>query len=890
MKKTEAIKNFLSLVTCPIATKYTPEMEVQVSVSQSGGERCQGSYEGRVWRGWSDGIETWKDFRIPFNGETNPEYTDSNITFDFHKHVEGVGLTGWNWQRRVSHWVGFDIDSIINHKSGLSEELLNEVTIKLRNLPYITLLKSTSGKGLHAYVFFDVPPTTNNRFEHMALARSVLNYMSADVGFNFNSTVDCCGMVLWVYHKKGEGTDGLVLLKQGENFLASKIPPNWKDHVAVCSLNKKRTHSGNHSLETMTSNLKFSSIDEAHNKIIKWMLDNAERTCYWESDYNMLVCHTYDLKLCHAKLSLVGLYDTLSEGTDTNQNCFAFPVAHGGFIVRRYGKGVGEHPLWVTDPDGNTKIYFNLPPSFDMAVSRTGGTETSKGEMIFSCPQDGCAALRDLGITLNLPDWTKGRRFGILRKKDKLLLKLARHNTDVGLPGWVSEKDSWERVEYFQEPFKEISAPDELTRHVICDGGEAGWYLLTRQEWVLQNKSNVLSALTSQMPSIKKVELEQMLGKSILDPWELVNIPFDEEYPGDRQWNKNAAAFNCVPEVGETTHWMQVLNHVGRGLNKTVRDNVWCQENNVSNGADYLFAWIASMFKRPTYPLPYLFLFGEQKTGKSTLHEALSILFKKNRGYIRADQALKKGSEFNSQLANAVLCVVEETSLAGDKVAAARIKDWTTALVLSINTKFKNVYEIKNCTHWIQVSNDARDCAIFPGDTRIVAWQVFAFASEIPKGVLMERLEAEAPAFLHEILSYDLPDSPDRLGVPCLETHEKNEIARDNYNPLDQFIEEYCKICFGHCVPAKEFHSSFFLWLNSNYPQQLGQWSYRKMLRNFPRRKPLELGPLGEGNNFTLGNISLDQEAVDREVAFYRNDEGRLSQCSVNDYKTGDLA
>jgi len=110
----EAVANFLKASThADLAAMYTPDMEMQCNVARDDGERIEGEYMGRQWHGWSDGITTWKSFRVPFNAATKPNYEDSDMKFDLAKHAEGIGLTGWDWKNKCSRWVAFDFDAIL---------------------------------------------------------------------------------------------------------------------------------------------------------------------------------------------------------------------------------------------------------------------------------------------------------------------------------------------------------------------------------------------------------------------------------------------------------------------------------------------------------------------------------------------------------------------------------------------------------------------------------------------------------------------------------------------------------------------------------------------------------------------------------------------------------
>lgn len=139
--RTQTIKSFLTQFapeqSKDLAALYTPEMECQVNVAKGDGEAVQGEFKGKLWTGFSDGIQTWKNFRIPYGANRKPHYEDKAMSFDLVKHVESIGLTGWNWVKRVSLWVAFDFDAIAGHKVGLTGAELDAVKESAMKLSWV---------------------------------------------------------------------------------------------------------------------------------------------------------------------------------------------------------------------------------------------------------------------------------------------------------------------------------------------------------------------------------------------------------------------------------------------------------------------------------------------------------------------------------------------------------------------------------------------------------------------------------------------------------------------------------------------------------------------------------------------------------------------------------
>lgn len=331
----------------------------------------------------------------------------------------------------------------------------------------------------------------------------------------------------------------------------------------------------------------------------------------------------------------------------------------------------------------------------------------------------------------------------------------------------------------------------ELVRSVVSAGTGAGWFVATRRGWIAHRfaEARALAAAYSG----EDEDPAAILGAAVEDPWELVNRPFRPEYPeGEeaRLWNRDAAQLAFEPAPGKHPTWDLVLDRAGCGLDYAVAHDPWCQANGVRTGGDYLRLWAAALLQDPLEPLPFLFFYGPQNTGKSSFHEALSTLM--TRGYVDAKTALTSPGTFTGELAGALLCYADEIDLRSNKGAHTKIKEWVTARQLLIHTKGRTPYPQVNSTHWVQTANELDHCPILPGDTRITAIAVAPLeeGEEIPKRELMRRLRAEAPAFLHTAVSLQLPGAPGRLRVPVIETGEKREAMRANRTELEVFLDE----------------------------------------------------------------------------------------------------
>lgn len=865
MMKMEAVRLFLNgKAHTDLAALFNPEMELQVNVGQDGGEKITGNYLGHNWSGWQrkEGGEIWKSFRVPWKANTeSPEYEDSELKFSTD-HFEAIGMTGWNWEKQESLYVGFDFDSLIGHKVGLSNDELVRIRKLVEEVPWITVRKSTSGKGLHLYVFLDPPIPTVNHTEHAALARAILGLLSARVGVQLQTKVDVCGGILWIWHRR-MSPDGYALIRAG--LPLSDVPVNWRDHVEVITAKAPRkakppvASTEQEALQELIGKTKVAQLDDQHRLLFAWL---AEHQCYWwwDADRGILVAHTSDLQSAHRAMKLKGPFYTLSTGKDAgpngrDQNCFAFPLRGGAWVVRRHTRRTPEHASWTLDSSGWTRCYLNCQANFLTAARCHGGVERADGRFEFMTFELAMSTLKDLGaVPFDVEPWLIHRPALLREHKDgRAVLSVMYVAADPMMPqGWVLTKDRqfYERIVDIQNDEPEVEVPDEFVRHLVEGGQDGGWYIFTRGLWTYEPEGNIRKAMLAN--GIHYKLHQNILGQCILHPWHLVNQPFQSEYPGNRTWNRQAPQLAFDPSEGEWGVWKKIFNHLGQGLDEAVQQHSWCQENQIKTGAEYLTLWVASLFQFPSEPLPYLFFYGPQNTGKTMLQEAIGILIKDRRGVVQADVALTNQQRFNGELKGAILCYIEETNLQADKNAYARIKDWVTSKSLLVHEKGKTPYEIPNKTHFIQTSNDQDAVPLLPGDTRIVYVQVGMLDSAVPREEFHARLAVEGPAMTHALLNMDIPKSPDRLRVPVITSAQKLEAEYSAENVVTSFCREHLHQCDGNALRYAEVFEAFCNWLPVS---RRSFWSFNKFIQKLPG--DLTKGRWGPTASYCIGNVSF---------------------------------
>lgn len=889
------------------------ELETQVNVAPDGGERVKGSRSTFVSE---DGLTKWFNFRIPKNTGSNAsgeeEFRDYELPFLLDQHVQGIATTGWLWREKRSLWVGFDFDALTDHSGvGISRSDLEQVQEKVAGLPYVETRKSTGGNGLHLYILLDENFSSQNHHEHAAIARAIQDVMSFEVGFDFNAKSDICGGMMWLWHRKSKDTLGLTLVKPAERvFRLDELPDNWRDHIPVVSRKRSAVRiqgiaeSDQDPFEMLASAHRRIPLSDKHRQIMDALATVPGATVSWISDHHLLQTHTKafdhiangydtcencghgiepepDCIVCKGSgqqkvadrlgLDLVGVFQTNSPGTDlATPNVFCYPLDNGAWKLYRFSPGISEAKTWDCDGKSWTTCFFNAQPNLKTAAAGAGGKKLQSGGFEFSNVEKAVEAAKlinpsfDLDINPNL----QGRKAIVKSTKEgNLSIEVPKEKGDpeeIGEWNTVGRKNYWSQV--FDIPTEsgpsttDVAGYDDIIRSLETPAStNAGWAIRKRTdgEWTQKPASSVKMIL--QHLGHPKSEAETIMGYAEHGPWKLVSLPFQPEYPGDRQWNLDAPQLRYQPldreEMTSDPHpyWDRLFDHVGSDLDAYLKELDWARTSGVLTGADYLRAWFASILKYPFERTPYLFLFGGEDTGKSTLHEAFELLV--TGGVVKADRALTSQSDFNGELANAILCVVEEKNISKVPGALNKIKDAVTAMKLSIRKMRQDSYMIDNSTHWIQCSNEEDACPVFAGDTRITMIHVppIAEGQQIPKQLLLQHLKYEAPAFLRTLLDMDLPPVRGRLRVPVVETNYKQRAQDNMKTSLEIFIEENVFESPGQLVAFTDYYDAFMETLPRD---ERHEWSRRRVSRETPMKFAIGAG---SSNRKYLTNCSLGE-------------------------------
>jgi hypothetical protein len=650
----------------------------------------------------------------------------------------------------------------------------------------------------------------------------------------------------------------------------------------------------------MTQERAKIELDKTHERILD-ELEGMGYTYYWVDDHHLAQTHTGALLELYQKFEemgtpLRGVFETISPGDDPGKpNCFMRPRLNGGWDVYRFGEGEHEHEIW--DQTGkHTHTTFNVDFTLDKVARVCNGVEHSKADKgyYFSDLEDLEKALALLNCgKMELPSRAEGREAYIRKRKEdnRLVLGFGKDRTDkpADFKGFVKASQGWERLLDTDDPTvddMDITANVDhkiraLTRRDFDDestsgGSFTGWVVRdSNSRWVEIPAQHTKAYLKAQTIT----DHETVVGSCIMNAWELVCMPFEEEFPGGRRWNRNAPQFRYKPAdipIDQRPHhpnWDLYFNHLGKDLDSYIPDQEWAKDYGIKNGGDYLKAWIACMLRFPYDKLPYLFMWSQmQETGKSMFHESVSLLITK--GVKAADRALTNDQGYNGELMNVVLAYIDEIDIATAGPAVYnKLKAWSTGLTLPVHAKYHQVVEAPNTLHFVQMANNLESLPVFQGDRRITAFEVYPIIAPIPKDVLMASMTNEAAHFMRTLMDWPIPEAPSRLRLPVIETETKATAIMHNEGSLEEFIKEQCHKVNGQKIKLLTFADRFKTWCDAS-EEDAHMFSSRSLK---PRLKKLGIKcGVSEGNAIYIGNLSFDPNAESR--AKYIISNNRLIQ------------
>lgn len=872
--------------------KWSKELESQYLVHPGTVETEENS---KTWTG--DG-QTWSNHRWPYQAGSTPNYKDKPLKFSPGEHLSRVGTTWWNWVTKKSVAVAFDIDMEGDGHAAttntVTETELAGVVERLKALPYVTIVRSTGGKGVHVYVFFDPSqqPEAENHNEHTQVALATLQKMSHDANYDFGQHMDVKGVILWIWaDTSDENHDGFTLIQEQTDHLPASAVEEFRCTL-IQSANRTVKHKGfdddGQPVESdgESGGYKVFALEQEHKVILK-ELERLDYDFIWNKEFNMAHTNTRALRELFQKRAkegrpLKGLFESTSTGNVTKPNCFITPRPGGVFQVKRFGNGIAEHATWCTK-DQDTWCFFNQGAPISSTLKRFSKADGNK--FTFQ-PNELKTALEALGHS---GSFLGGVQSAIEVRRCKDGTFKAKFKAPGSYEGW-DHVDGWqhktlslvEEDEVHQNTILEDI--DNIARFIVTPQFEPyGWCLKTSLGWISHKGYDCIA------PKINVTfgkEAGFVRSLMIDNPWVMTVEPFGPEYPSPKEeapnvtrlWNHAAPQLAITPSdsVGLHPHWDMIYDHLGASLDEVAAATPWCQKWGVTTGADYLRFWLASMIQYPLEPLPYLFFYGPQNSGKSMFHESTAMLL--TPGSVEsASGPLTNGQGFNYEIARSVIGYIEEKDLSAVKNQAySRMKEWVTSRRLTITKKGETPYSQPNILHMMQMANSPTHCSMEDGDTRIVALAVAMLANLIPKAVMERKLMAEAPYFLRTLLTIHLPESPDRLRVPMLASQDKADLESMSQKPWESFTEEFLLPCPGECVKFSEFYSKYQQHcILQNMPHEKSK-ALLQLVRN--RSDKYTVG-VGKGKQTYIANVSLDKNAIPA-TALRVNDKGRLVKCT----------
>lgn len=770
--------------------RYSTSLETQVMTTKDGEPTDKpGEY--------TDGKQTWKDKRWPYQAGSDPTYNDPPLDFSPAEKVDRVGTTWWDFERRRSVAVGIDIDYSEGHASTTTTNddiTLAEIVEKLSSLDYVTVVRSTGGKGLHVYVFFnpEAQPESQSHHEHTIVARKTLELIGQDIGYNLKQHVDCVGSVFWIWSKTSPADHpGFSVIKMGDTLDATRLASIKLPQPAV------RGQS--------ITDFEVTELEEEHKRVMEALAGKGYMG--QRADMNLIHTHTGAIAECVKEGLIVGDFNTSSDVSDLlTPNCFLAPQPGGSFRCVRFGQSEHETGKGWYFRNGKNYCFINERLSEQEIVAKYALRKTKgKVEIEADKVED---LLAGFGVALEPTE----------KPTENVLLSWTacgdiQLEASEAVKGWTAKGKGKSHVKTFKKQTegsklrdRVLQLADDHIRYVIQDGTEKGWYHRTEDgDWIMHRGFNDVACVVDDLFPDFSRKARQILHTN---PWTMVKIPFKDEYPGNRHWNYNAPQLKVEPAMsgGDHSHFDLILDHIGLELNEPVARDNWCRKANIQTGADYLRAWMASLIHHVDQPLPYLFLTGPQNSGKSIFHESCRYLF--THGITSASNSLT--SQFNGELEGCFLVYIEERDLADKRYNAyEKIKEWVTGRDLTVRPLYQQQYTAPNYLHFVQMANSSEHLPLEDGDTRIVAIEVPALKKPVPKAILEGHLKKEAPRFLRTLINTQLPPPVDRLRIPALRTTTKVAMERKAMSSVMVAASSLLHRKEGHVVSMQDFIEAY---------------------------------------------------------------------------------
>lgn len=727
------------------------------------------------------------------------------------------GVSGWDYHNKTSHFLSIDVDLAGTKKiDGVTQERMDEIITACSGLPYLEVRKSTHGKGLLIRAFLQEGISSETNMEHKKLCKTLIQQINQDTKLELvlGKDVDKYGEIAWIWSSE-QNEDSFALLSAHIDYYEPKeVESEATPRIFVdCDIQAVEEEGFWSSLTDKTK----ECLDWIKGKdgIVEYNVAQNED----KEDFGCIKLHTFMLQRAHAHFNLCGKFETVASGSNTRDvNCFAIPTTNGGLRVIRYGGG--NEKGWMVDDKGRSFCMFNDALTLSATAHKFGGQLDPGNGYLFDSLTNAIKCLNTYTKEkVACPDIYKDRKAAIkLIDSSNIQVRVDKEYSQerAMADGWHNGRGYFKTTIQVHIPEdndigltdEEIGLVKENTRHIVMHYNSANtmWQIKTRGAWVKKGASEVDPFITSFGFGNKAKAIRGMLMRESLFG---IDVPFGKEILGKHTVNITKAKLNVEPEkVKDISTWWAFLLHIGSYLTPFIKQDLVCQELGIRDGKDYLVLWIALSIRKPALRLPYLFLFGEQETGKSMFHEVLGHLLSPS-SFARGDRALTDAKAFNGDLMGATHIILEEVDFSANPLAYNRLKDYVTAEDISIRALYMDAMIMPNYTHWIQVANSASYCPVESKDTRVTMIKVSKPVNPRPKHELSDALKKEAPQFLQHLLSMDLPNFKGRLAMPVIKTDAKDEVTETRSNNVECYIED--------CIVSKNGAFELLTDIYSNY-------------------------------------------------------------------------
>ena len=738
------------------------------------------------------------------------------------------GASGWDVVGFRSEYGGHDFDGS-NHGNGLTEEQMTKIIEALKGVAWVQIQRSKSGVGFHVFWRWENPPRAMTRGQHKDNCRRVLLLLSQLTGIDLAAEGDCGGAILFLYSTDRK-PDSFKVIQTAEGFVPDELP----------ELPAPKSIPVNNTVDV-------AEFDEDHHDIIDaW--SQSGYAVHVQRDAKGKLFLSLHIKACESGPDKT--YRTNSPGTDPRTvNGCGIPLPGGKILISKFGDSPEPSP-WFKSAKGNWVCIYG---ETDIATKAGIGLRSYNGSYLGTVDQIAAVVPITFGGFAGRP--------ATLKRDDRQWVISVDSKKLEPLPdGWV--KVGYKAVTFIDalEPKREPEQLYIVRERKTSEGQDVGDWMMLERGIPTYFKSDAKINAELRRRGYDKEDIAAMKDSATPLYKRVAHLrPFIVE---GEYLNISGARLRVQPAPGPHLTWDSIEHRLGSLLTPYIAADKWCQRNKITTGGQYLRLIRAIMFQYPDHPLPYVALYSRQGgTGKTLYVESVPTILVEG-GVVGAAKFLSGAGSFNGHIATSWLAFIAETDVAA-KGAYDKLKAFVTDELVESEAKHQNSTVERNHCHFVQLCNKLAYVPVEPEDRRIVIVPVSPLVARQPgdedlstddrlaagKWVhgdeLKGRLIAEAPAYLHTLLTMDLPPKDNALWVPIISTRERDELIEMRSEPVKLFVERFVTVCQQLRITLKDFVERFGEW----YPEIMG-----------------------DGATLPKSDIALALKRLDSEIKFTRND------------------